>query len=166
MNKLLRYFVVLGVLANMGHAMASDDLYAIKSIKINASAELVWSKVKNFSDLGAWHPAVAKTEIVAGKDGKKGAKRILTLQDGGQIKETLKAYDSKEKSMQYIITEGVLPVQDYVSTIRVKPNGSDSSVVIWESSFKPKAQGDEKVASDTIDAVYDAGLSNLKKISE
>ncbi len=166
MNKLLSYFVILGALSNMGHAMASDDLYAIKSIKINANADMVWNKVKNFSDLGAWHPAVAKTEITAGKDGNKGAKRLLTLQDGGQINETLKAYDSKARSMQYIITEGVLPVQDYVSTIRVMPNGSDSSVVIWESSFKPKAQGNEKVASDTIDAVYDAGLNNLKKILE
>lgn len=145
---------------------ADNDLYVVKSINVNASAAKTWGKIAKFGDLGAWHPAVAKTEIVAGSEGEKGAKRTLTLQDGGKIQETLTAYNAPDKSMSYIITDSVLPVTNYASTLKVMPNGKDQSVVVWESHFAAKAPADEKTAQDTINAVYDAGLGNLKKIVE
>lgn len=149
-------------------ALAADDasLYVIKSVSVNAPAAKTWEKIAKFADLGAWHPAVAKTEIVKGADYKKGAMRILTLQDGGKIHETLTAYSAKDKSMSYIITDGVLPVTAYASNLHVYANGANQSVVVWESTFKPKAPADEKTASDTINSVYDGGLNNLKKILE
>lgn len=167
MSKLL---VALSLLtfgfAAEANAAESASLYVIKSVNINAPAAKVWDKISKFSDLGAWHPAVAKTEITAGKDGKKGAKRSLMLQDGGKINEQLTAYNANNKTMSYIITDSVLPVTAYASTLRVYSNGADKSVVVWEGSFLPKAPADEKTASDTIGGVYDGGLNNLKKISE
>jgi len=143
-----------------------SSLYVIKAVNVNVPAAITWEKISKFGDLGAWHPAVAKTEIVAGTDGKKGAKRILTLQDGGKINESLTAYNAKAKSMSYIITESVLPVTNYASTLHVYSNGADKSVVVWEGDFKAKAPADEKTASETIGGVYDGGLANLKKILE
>jgi mxaD protein len=163
MNKLL---IALGLVAVSFASHAADSLYVIKSVNINVPADKAWEKIAKFGDLGAWHPAVAKTEIVSGADYKKGAKRLLTLQDGGKINETLTAYNAKDKSMSYIITDSVLPVTSYASTLHVYPNGANQSVVVWEGSFLPKAPNDEKAASDTINAVYDGGLSNLKKILE
>lgn len=163
MNKLL---IALGFATISLAANAADSLYVIKSVNINVSADKAWDKISKFGDLGAWHPAVAKTEIVSGSDYKKGAKRLLTLQDGGKINETLTAYSAKDKTMSYIITDSVLPVTAYASTLHVYPNGANQSVVVWEGSFLPKAPNDEKAASDTINAVYDGGLSNLKKILE
>ncbi len=142
------------------------SLYVIKSVNVDASAAVTWDKISKFGDLGAWHPAVAKTEITAGAEGKKGAKRTLTLQDGGKINEKLTAYNAKQKTMSYIITDSVLPVTAYASTLHVYSNGADKSVVVWEGSFLPKAPADEKAASDTIAGVYEGGLANLKKILE
>lgn len=136
------------------------------NLSIDASAAKTWEKIAKFGDLGAWHPAVAKTEITAGLDTKKGAKRTLTLQDGGKINEKLTAYNAKNKTMSYIIVSGVLPVTDYASTIQVHANGADHSVVVWESSFKAKAPADDKSASEAISGVYEGGLNNLKKILE
>ena len=82
----------------------------IEKVTINAPAELVWTKVSNFGDLGAWHPAVAKTEISAGSNNEAGAVRLLTLQDGGKITEKLTAYDPANNTYSYEIIEGVLPV--------------------------------------------------------
>lgn len=65
--------------------------------------------------------------------------------------------------MTYIITDGVMPVTAYASTLHVYPNGADKSVVVWEGSFQAKASFDEKTASDAINGVYDSGLNNLKK---
>ncbi len=167
MSKLL---VALSLLAfgftAEANAAEPTSLYVIKSVNINAPAAKVWDKISKFSDLGAWHPAVAKTEITYGVDGKKGAKRTLTLQDGGKINEQLTAYNSKNKMMSYIIVDSVLPVTAYASTLHVYTNGADKSVVVWEGSFLPKAPADEKTASDTMGGVYDGGLNNLKKILE
>ena len=42
------------------------NLAVEEKVTINAPAEKVWAKVANFGDLGAFHPAVAKTEIKSG----------------------------------------------------------------------------------------------------
>ena len=165
MSKLLiaLSLAAIGFTAN-ANAGSETTLYVIKSVNINAPAATTWGKIAKFGDLGAWHPAVAKTEITAGSEGKKGAKRTLTLQDGGKINETLTAYSAKNKTMSYIITDGVLPVTSYASNLHVYTNGADKSVVVWEGSFLPKAPADEKAASDAIGGVYEGGLANLKKI--
>lgn len=167
MNKLL----IALTLSAMGFsvqasAAESSSLYVIKSTNINASAATTWNKLARFGDLGAWHPAAKKTEIVSGAEGKTGARRVITLPDGGTVSEELTAYDENNKSMSYIITDGVLPVTAYASTLHVYPNGADKSVVVWEGRFQAKSEFDDKTASDTVSGVYDSGLSNLKKILE
>jgi mxaD protein len=143
------------------------------STTINAPASKVWDKASNFGDLGVWHPAVKKTEIVAGTNNQKGAERLLTLQDGGTIKEKLLSYNAKKMSYQYSILDGVLPVSNYVATVSVKSQGENKTLVVWKGSFKRKdpsakpaaGQGDDD-AVKTITGVYRGGLDNLKKISE
>ncbi len=147
-------------------------LSVMEKVAINAPANQVWAKVNNFGDLGAWHPAVAKTEILAGTNNQAGAVRLLTLQDGGEIKETLTAYDEPNMAYSYVINEGVLPVSGYASTIQVLPTSSGAEVV-WKSNFRrmdesanPKEGQDDATATKTIHAVYRGGLDNLKKIME
>ena len=165
MNKLLIALSLLGCSYAM-QANAAESLYVIKSVNINVPAAKAWEKIAKFGDLGAWHPAVAKTEIVSGADFKKGAKRVLTLQDGGKIHESLTAYNAKHMTMSYVITDSVLPVTKYAAHLHVYPNGVGKSVVVWDANFLPKAPADEKAASDAINGVFDGGLNNLKKILE
>jgi len=147
-------------------ANASDSLYVIKTIDIDAPASKTWEKISKFGDLGSWHPAIAKTQIVLGAEGQAGADRVLTLKDGGKINETLTAYNANDKSMSYVITESVLPVNDYASTLHVVSNGDKHSVVVWEGSFKSKPAAGDKAALETITGVYEGGLANLKKLVE
>jgi len=154
-------------------AAGAKKLTVTKRIEVNAPAAEVWDKVHNFGDLGAWHPAVAKTEIVEGTNNEKGAVRVLTLQDGGKITERLLAYNPKDMSYRYEIIESVLPVSGYASTISVKPAGKDKAVVTWDGSFKrkdtsdqPAAGEDDETAVKTIASVYQGGLDNLKKLVE
>lgn len=156
--------ILATLLGAVGNAWAAEPLFVVKSVELNQPTEVVWKKVSDFGDLGAWHPAVAKTEIVSGKNGHVGAKRVLTLKDGGKINETLTVYNAKEKTYSYKITEGVLPVSEYASTVSVHSNGEGKSVVVWESHFLSKAPADEKAASDAIKGVYDGGLNQLKTL--
>ncbi len=151
----------------------AKTLKVTERIEINAKADDVWAKSKNYNDLGAWHPAVKKTEIVEGENNKKGAIRLLTLQDGGTIKERLTAHNDKKMLLSYVIIEGVLPVSHYASTFKVEPTKGGKAVAIWEGTFKRKDLGDKPAkgqtdadATNTMSAVYKAGLENLKKISE
>lgn len=157
------------------NAFAEDAkmLTAHEEVTINASTAKVWDKVKNFNDLGAWHPAVKTTEIVTGANSKVGTERLLTLQDGGTIKEKLLGYNPKAKTFKYSIIEGVLPVSDYVSTVSVKSAGKNKTLVVWNGNFKRKdisatpAEGqDDASAVKVITGVYRGGLDNLKKITE
>ena len=132
------------------------SLAAHEEVTINAPAAKVWTTVSNFNDLGAWHPAVKSTEIVS-----------------GTIKEKLLAYSAKKHSFKYSIIEGVLPVSSYVSTVSVKAQGKDKTLVVWTGTFKrkdtaatPAAGQDDESAVKTMTSVYRGGLDNLKKISE
>ena len=167
------FFAVALALPIAAVAGDANTLNVVEKVEINAPADIIWSKVKNFGDLGAWHPAVAKTEIVGGKNNVKGAIRLLTLQDGGTIKEKLVFYNEKGMTFEYQILEGVLPVSSYVSWISVKRGKTGATIVVWKSSFKrkdtsdnPPAGQDDATAVKTITNVYKAGLDNLKKISE
>lgn len=174
----MKYKILLASLLSVSaafNAFAGDakSLSAHEEVTINAPAEKVWSRVSNFNDLGAWHPAIKKTEIVSGTNNKVGAERLLTLQDDGTIKEKLLAYSAKKHSFKYSIIEGVLPVSNYVSTLSVKPQGKDKTLVVWSGTFKrkdtsatPATGQDDETAVKTMTGVYRAGLDNLKKISE
>lgn len=169
---LLLTSLLLGSTLN-AFADEAKSLSAHEEVTINAPATKVWSTVSNFNDLGAWHPAVKTTEIVSGTNNKVGAERLLTLQDGGTIKEKLLAYSTKKHSFKYSIIEGVLPVSSYVSTVSVKAQGKDKTLVVWTGTFKrkdtaaiPAAGQDDEAAVKTMTSVYRGGLDNLKKILE
>lgn len=154
-------------------AGGAPHLHTSKTVSINASADKVWSTVKDFNALNSWHPAVEKDEIVEGKNNTVGAVRLLTLKGGGTIKEKLLAYNPASRSFAYSIVEGVLPVSSYKSDFTVKSTGDNQSSVTWSGQFKRKNVSDnpadtenDKTAVDTITGVYQSGLDNLKKMLE
>lgn len=156
-------------------AAEAATLTVSKSVSINATADAVWAKTKDFNNLNGWHPAVAKTEIVEGTNNTVGAVRLLTLAGDtpATIKEKLTAFDDAGKTYAYEILEGVLPVSGYSSTFTVTADGADKATVTWSSSFKradtsatPAEGKDDTTASTTIEGVYTAGLDNLKKLLE
>jgi mxaD protein len=162
------------LLLTSGYASAAASwLHARQSVDIDAPAGKVWKAIESFDGLNAWHPAVAKDEIVEGSNDTAGAVRRLTLKDGGTIQEKLLSFTPKARSFRYTILEGVLPVSDYTSVVSVKSAGKGKSTVTWSGKFKRKDTGDspadnanDKTAVDAITGVYQAGLSNLKKMME
>ena len=178
MNKLLNLTVLGGALLLSACASTSTknkvaNLAVEERVTINAPAAKVWEKVGNYGDLGAFHPAVAKTEIISGTNNTKGAVRLLTLGDGGTVNETLTNYDAAGMSYSYIINESVLPVSNYSATIDVNSVSANVTEVVWNANFARKdpsatpAKGqDDAAGTDTIHAVFKGGLDNLKKITE
>ena len=173
MKTISAFAFALSLLVSGNSIAAAPALHVTKSVTINADAAKVWDIVKNFDGLNTWHPAVAKDEIVSGTNNKVGAVRLLTLKDGGTIKEKLLGYSSQDHRFKYSILEGVLPVSSYTSSFVVKSAGKGKATATWSGNFKRKNVGDkpadnenDKTATDTMGAVYQAGLDNLKKMAE
>lgn len=144
---------------------------ATEKITINAPAEVVWARIKNFDSLKDWHPAVA--ESPADKGNAEGSVRSLKLKGGGTLSETLESFDEAQKKYSYRAKDGgALPVTNYTSTIKVTADGK-VSVVEWRGAFyrgfpnndPPPDQNDE-AAVKAITGVYKSGLENLKKLAE
>lgn len=173
MKKLLFVVMALMMSVSFNASAKAKTLKVSEKVEINASAEKVWENLGDFGALEKWHPAFAKTEIVGSTNNKVGEQRVLTLKDGGKINETLTAYSASKKTMTYKITESVVPVSHYSATIDVISKGANKSLVIWHATFKrkdladaPAAGQDDETAVKTITTVFQAGLENVKKMSE
>ncbi len=130
------------------------------SEEMAAPASAAWEKLADFGGLG-WMPGVEKVEVEG--DGI-GAVRTIAM-GGMSIKERLEAFDDEGRSLSYSITEGPMPVQNYLATIRVSETGAGCRVD-WTASFDLP----EGVPADAIEkglnAAYGGALAALKKLVE
>ena len=125
----------------------------LKSKAFDVPAEDMWRRVGDFHRLQTWLPGIEKEEKI--DDGRK---RRLTLGGGMEMIEQL--LDASERQYTYSIAEGPLPIENYVSTLRVRDAGPDACVVEWESEFDPVGIPDEQAVA-IVEAIYDAGLNGL-----
>ena len=122
-----------------------------------APAAKAWATVgSDFCGIASWHPAVEYCEL-SQKDGV--TQRTLTLKGGGTILEQLVEQDDKTMSQTYVILEGVLPVANYKSTLKVVPKG-EGSTYDWVGTFDAKGAKDAE-AVKTITGVYTDGVDAL-----
>lgn len=143
-----------------------------ETVTIKAPPDMVWTKIRDFGGLHAWHPAVEKA--VADKGSAVGSVRTLTLKGGGNIVEELESYSDTERRFSYRMKDpGPVPVSNYSSTISVKPGEAGSSVVEWRGAFyrkymnndPPPDQNDEAAVKSII-GIYQTGLTHLKSLVE
>ncbi len=125
-----------------------------------APASAAWEKLADFGGLG-WMPGVEKVEVEG-----EGIGAVRTVSMGPMtVKERLESFDDEGRSLSYSITEGPMPVQNYLATIRVSETGSGCRVV-WSARFDPP----EGVPADAIEkglnGAYGGALSALKKLIE
>jgi len=142
-----------------------------EKVTIEAPADAVWAKIKNFNALKDWHPAVADSP--ADKGNAEGSVRTLKLKDGGTLIETLEGYDDAKMKYNYRAKDGgALPVTNYTSVLSVVADGG-KSVVEWRGAFyrgypnnDPPPDKNDEAAIKAVTGVYRDGLANLKKMME
>lgn len=144
----------------------------VETISIDAPADAVWARIKAFDALKDWHPAVA--ESPADKGSSVGSVRTIKLKDGGQLVETLEAFNDAQRRYSYRLKDGgALPVTNYTSTLTVTPDGDAKSTVEWRGAFyrghpnnDPPPDRNDEAAVAAVTGVYKAGLQNLKPLAE
>lgn len=129
-----------------------------RSADVKASASTVWSLIGPFCAIKDWLPPVGQCI----EDGKAPPTRILVTKDGkAAFVETQTARSDAEHSYSYTFLSSPLPVSKYTSTIKVIPRGDGQSTITWTGSYTPD-QGKEKAASEALNGVYEAGLTEIQ----
>ena len=131
---------------------------------INAAADEVWKTLSSFRDVEKYIPLV-KSSTVEGSG--VGAKRtcIIPNESGGEgkVEEELKSLDNDAKTFSYSITSSPMPLENYLSTVKVKDLGNGRCEVEWSSTFEPKGMPEEEVAK-MIKDIYFTAIDGLKKL--
>lgn len=134
------------------------------SAVLAAPAARVWGLMAPFDGLASWHPAFKSSVVTNGVPANLvGAERLLTLQDGAEIRERLLGISEFKRTCVYTILSSPLPISDYVSTIRVTPvTMGDRAFVEWWSCFEA-APADREAMVNLIKGVYEAGIEAVAK---
>ncbi|MCH7622136.1 MAG: SRPBCC family protein [Chloroflexi bacterium] len=92
-----------------------------------------------------------------------GCVRRLTLEDGAVIREELLAFSDEERSCTYSILESPLPLENYISTLRLLPvTNGDRTFSQWSSEFDTAPENEAEFCGLFADGVYQGGFDNLK----
>lgn len=151
MHKTLAWAGALAAIAGVAQAAEVKE-----TIEIAAAPGKVWVAIGDFCGIANWHPAVAKCEL---SEDKK--VRTLTTGDGAKLIEPLERWDDAGMTYTYRIQESPLPVDNYISTIKVTGSG-DKSMIEWSSTFDPKGVSEDE-ATKVMSGLYQAGFEGLKK---
>jgi Polyketide cyclase / dehydrase and lipid transport len=133
---------------------------------INAPIDQVWAHIRDFNGLAQWHPAVAKSEIDGGGPSDRvGCVRVLTLQDGGVIRERLLEMSDLGHHYSYSILESPLPVANYRATLRLRRiSDGDRTYAEWNATFDPNPPEKQAAAENLLsNGVFQGGFDALKK---
>ena len=129
---------------------------------VPASADAVWSHIRDFDSLPQWHPAITASELTSGSGAEVGAVRRLTLGDGGIVVERLLVLDDPDRSVTYEFVENPFGARRYVATLRVAPvTATGEAFVEWWAEFDAEAADEKRLTDFFADTVYATGIKAL-----
>jgi hypothetical protein len=132
---------------------------------IDAAADTVWSRIRDFNALPLWHPAIADSRIENGEPADRvGCIRHFHTRDGGTIRERLLALSDYDYSQSYEILESPMGVAHYVATLKLTPiTDGQRCFAEWSAEFEC-AEGREQALSEQIgNGVFQGGFDALKR---
>ena len=132
---------------------------------IDAPADRVWGRVRDFNGLPNWHPAIRESRIENSEDpAKVGCIRDFRLQNGDRIRERLLGLSDYDMFCTYAILESPMPLENYVATLRVTPvTDGERSFVEWTAQFDCAIEEEEALVESIGANVFQAGFDALKR---
>ena len=132
---------------------------------IDAPAERVWARVRDFVGMPQWHPLIRDSRIEDGlASDQVGCIRHFHLRDGGLIRERLLSLSDYDYTFVYEIVESPMGVSNYVASLKLIPvTDGNRCFGEWSAEFDC-ASGREAELSELIgQGVFQAGFDALKR---
>ena len=132
---------------------------------INAPAEKVWERIRDFNGLPNWHPAIRDSRIENAEPADKvGCVRDFHLQNGDRIREKLLGLSDYDMFCTYAILESPMPLTDYVATLRLTPvTDGGRTFIEWSADFECAEEDAEGLVTGIGSNVFQAGFDALKR---
>lgn len=132
---------------------------------IDASADRVWSIVRDFNGLPRWMPIVADSRIEGGQPSDKvGCIRNFSLRNGGNIREQLLSLSDYEYTCSYAILESPMGVENYTATLKLMPiTDGDRTFAEWTAEFDCEPAREHELVTQIGQGVFQAGFDQLKR---
>ena len=131
---------------------------------IDAPADAVWARVRDFNGLPQWTPFVAESRIEEGLPVDRiGCVRNFRLKDGGAIRERLLTLSDYDYQCSYAILESPMGVTNYVATLKLTPvTDGNRTFAEWWAEFDCAVEREGELAQSIGQGVFQAGLDALK----
>jgi hypothetical protein len=132
---------------------------------IDASADTVWGRIRDFNGLPQWHPAIADSRIENHEPADRvGCIRHFHTRDGGAIRERLLALSDYDYSCSYEILESPMGVENYVATLKLTPvTDGNRCFAEWSAEFDCDERRERELTATIADGVFQGGFDALKR---
>ncbi|HTI17627.1 MAG TPA: SRPBCC family protein [Trinickia sp.] len=131
---------------------------------INAPIDAVWSIMRDFNGMPAYHPGIIGSEMEAGARGDTvGGVRRLALGPDAYVREQLLMLDDFNHAFTYKIIEGTLPVRHYVAGVRLsRVTAGERTFAEWWADFEVTGGADRTHWIEHIgNNVFGAGFAGV-----
>ena len=135
------------------------------STVIEAPAQNVWERVRDFNALPQWHPDIADSRIENGEPSDKvGCVRHFHTRDGGLIRERLLALSDYDYSCTYSILESPMGVDNYTATFKLTPvTDGGRTFAEWSAEFDCAEEREQALSEQIGGGVFQGGFDALKR---
>ena len=132
---------------------------------IGASADTVWSRIRDFDGLPQWHPGIADSRIENNQPADRvGCIRHIHTRGGGMVREQLLALSDFEYSCTYEILESGMGVINYIATLKLAPiTDGNRSFIEWSAEFECAPGREAELTRGIGQGVFQAGFDALKR---
>ena len=132
---------------------------------IDAGADTVWSRIRDFNALPQWHPGIADSRIENSQPSDRvGCIRHFHLKDGGRIREQLLALSDYEYSCTYSILESPMGVSGYTATLKLTPvTDGGRCFAEWSAEFECESGREAELTQAIGSGVFQGGFDALKR---
>ena len=132
---------------------------------IDAAADTVWSRIRDFNGLPVWHPGIADSRIENSEPSDRvGCIRHFHTRDGGMIRERLLALSDYDYTVIYEILESPMGVDGYVSTLKLTPvTDGNRTFAEWSAEFQCAPGRERELTNHIGTGVFQGGFDALKR---
>ncbi len=132
---------------------------------LEAPADRVWARIRDFNGLPRWHPRIADSQIEGGLPADQvGCVRSFRLQNGDRIRERLLGLSDHDLFCTYTILESPMPLTNYVATLRLTPvSVGNRTFIEWSAEFDCAPEVEEDLVRGISENVFQTGFELLKR---
>lgn len=129
--------------------------------RFERDALAVWQALGPFCSIARWQSLVAGCLTEERVDGFY---RVVVMKDHTAFTERLEAFSHDEHFLRYSITAGPLPIQNYLSELRIVADGPQRSRLVWRAWYDTPPGLDAAAFAGQLEALFRNGTQGMQTL--